>query len=491
MTLIKRFLADRSGNFAMMTAILIIPLILAGGMAVDYTRLSSARSHLQSMTDATALDLAISKEQSSEKLHAMALNMIGGNWNPNSIENVQILNLKVTSDDIDLELGGDIPATFMAIAGYERLPVRTSALAERATQGNAEIALILDNTWSMSEADARGLTKINALKSAATQLINEVLKSGDGLTRIGIVPYADYVNVGMQYRNAAWLDVGADYSVPAPPRVCEWKNVSTTTCDKPKPKKTCTREVDGVVETYQCSDGCEPGHSHTTVEYKKVCSGGGKAKNYKWFGCVGSRKISNYRLNDENPSIKYPGYVETSQHCLNPIVTLTSDKAKLLQAVQNLIINRGTSYRPNTYIPAGMVWGLNVLSHTAPLEEGGAYDPQNVKPHKAAVLMTDGENTLRYRSSDGRHISLSGGAAARNSQIAQVNSDTLAICNYMKAQKIEVFTVAFMVDEGAGKTMLQSCATDPAHYYDAADGDALVAAFSGIAEALRVVRLAR
>ena len=488
--MMHKFLSDRSGNFAVIVGILCVPLMLAVGLAVDYTRYSSAHRHLQEVTDAAALAMAISREQDATKLRKIGLDSIAANVKPNTIENVQIETLTATADDVDLKLRGDIPVTFMALAGYDRLTSRTSALAERATQGNAEIALILDNTWSMSEADARGLTKITALKSAATQLINELLKSGDGLTRIGIVPYADYVNVGMQYRNAAWLDVGADYSVPPPPRVCEWKNVSTTTCDKPKPKKTCTREVDGVVETYQCSDGCEPGHSHTTVEYKEVCSGGGNATNYKWFGCVGSRRGGDYRLNDENPSIKYPGFVETSQHCLNPLVTLTSDKAKLLLAINSLIINRG-SYRPNTYIPAGMVWGLNVLSHTAPLEEGGAYDPQNVKPHKAAVLMTDGENTLRYRSSDGRHITLSGGAATRDSQIAQVNSDTLAICDYMKAQNIEVFTVAFMVDEGAGKTMLQSCATDPAHYYDAADGNALVAAFSGIAEALRIVRLAR
>lgn len=488
--MLHKFLSDRSGNFAMITGIVSVTLMLAVGLSVDYTRHLTAHRHLQEVTDAAALAMAASKEQDATKLRQIGLDSIAANINPKKIQNVQIEALTTTADDVDLRLRGETPVTFMVLGGYDLMISRTSALAERATQGNAEVALILDNTWSMSEADARGLTKITALKSAATQLINELLKSGDGLTRIGIVPYADYVNVGMQYRNAAWLDVGADYSVPPPPRVCEWKNVSTTTCDKPKPKKTCTREVDGVVETYQCSGGCEAGHSHTTVEYKEVCSGGGKAKNYKWFGCVGSRRGGDYRLNDENPSIKYPGFVETSQHCLNPLVTLTSDKTKLLLAIQNLIINRG-SYRPNTYIPVGMVWGLNVLSHTAPLEEGGAYDPNNVKPHKAAVLMTDGENTLRYRSSDGRHIALSGGAATRDSQIAQVNSDTLAICDTMKAQNIEVFTVAFMVDEGAGKTMLQSCATDPAHYYDAADGDALVAAFSGIADALRVVRLAR
>ncbi|CAG1008445.1 hypothetical protein RHIZO_03499 [Rhizobiaceae bacterium] len=488
--MLYKFLLDRSGNFAAISAILCVPLLLAAGLAVDFSRYSAANRHLQEVSDAAALAMAISKEQNTEKLRKIGLDYIAANADPDKVQNVQIETLSTTADDVDLTLRGDTPAMFMSLAGYDLLTSRTSALAQRATQGNVEIALVLDNTWSMSAADANGITRIAALKSAATQLINEVLQSGDGLTRIGIVPYADYVNVGMQYRNASWLDVGGDYSVPPPPRVCKWKNVTTTVCNKPLPVKTCTREVDGVIETYQCSGGCAPGHSRTVVEYKEVCTGGGKATNYKWFGCVGSRKGSDYRLHDQSPSVKYPGYLETSQRCLNPIVTLTPDKAKLLLAVNSLIINIG-SYRPNTYIPAGMVWGLNVLSDTAPLDEGGAYDPQNIKPRKVAVLMTDGENTLRYRSSDGRHITLSGAGAARNNQIAQVNADTLSICDTMKAQNIEVFTVAFMVDEGAGKTMLQSCATDPAHYYDAADGDALVAAFSGIAASLRVVRLAR
>jgi hypothetical protein len=39
--------------------------------------------------------------------------------------------------------------------------------------------------------------------------------------------------------------------------------------------------------------------------------------------------------------------------------------------------------------------------------------------------------------------------------------------------------------------MLQGCATDAEHYYDASDPEALLAAFSGIAQSLSQVRLAR
>ena len=62
----------------------------------------------------------------------------------------------------------------------------------------------------------------------------------------------------------------------------------------------------------------------------------------------------------------------------------------------------------------------------------------------------------------------------------------------MKAAGIELFTIAFMVDDRSRQDMLQGCATDPAtHYFDASDSDKLLAAFYGIGQSLRVVRLAR
>jgi Flp pilus assembly protein TadG len=48
--------ADRGGNFAMMTAALITPLLIVAGVAVDYSYAASQRTHLQEIADATALE---------------------------------------------------------------------------------------------------------------------------------------------------------------------------------------------------------------------------------------------------------------------------------------------------------------------------------------------------------------------------------------------------------------------------------------------------
>lgn len=491
MSLFKKFVSARAGNFGMLAALLSVPLVLSVGVAIDYSRYSASAWHLQELADGTALAMAGSKEKSEGKLLDLAQGFIHANADSSRIENVNISNLQITKDDIDLELHGDIPATFMAIVGYDRLPSRRAALAERAVNGNVEVALILDNTWSMSAQDHKGMSRIATLKTAATGLVNELMSGDTNAVRIGLVPYADYVNVGTQYRNEPWLDVGADYTTTPAPRTCEWKTVTSTVCDKPLPKTTCTRIVDGIEESYSCSAGCQPGYSREVEEYKEVCSGGGKGTAYKWFGCVGSRMGSDYRLHDRDAGITYPGYLETSHKCLTPIVALTSQKSTLLQAIDDMIINRGTGYRPNTYIPAGLIWGLNVLSPNAPLTSADPYDPRNQKPRKVAVLMTDGENTLRYNSANGRHATLSGGTTNQKKQLAQTNNDTVAICDYMKSQNIEIFTIAFMVDNPEARSMLQDCATNSEHYFDASESEMLLAAFSSIGSSLRVVRLVR
>ena len=465
-----------------------MPLIFAAGLAVDYSRYSASSKHLQELTDAAALAMAASKEQNPEKLTKIGLDAVEANRDPQRVENVQLVGLKVSADDVDLELSGDIPSTFMSVAGYDRLPSKTSALAQRAVTGTVEIALILDNTWSMSESDDSGVSKIDTLKQAASALVKELMQVDDGSVRIGLVPYADYVNVGTGYRNASWLDVADDYVTTPQPRTCEWKDVTSTVCDQYSAWSMCTRTVDGVVEEYKCRE-CVA--SHPVTEYKEVCSGGGSGTAYLWFGCVGSRTTGTARLDDESGSVRYPGFLDTRIKCPTPIQPLTAKKKALLAAIDEMVINRGTYYKPLTYIPAGLVWGLNVLSPRAPFDEGEAYDARNAKPRKVAILMTDGDNTLRFVSSNGKHNALSGNATNQQKQIDQTNADTSQICANMKARNIEIFSVAFMVDNEVAKGILEDCATDAAHYYDATDSDALQAAFSGIGASLRVVRLAR
>ncbi|MHA6686561.1 pilus assembly protein [Mesorhizobium sp. A556] len=502
--MLKRFLVDRSGNYVMLLAVMTLPLLLAIGFSVDYVRYVAAKQHLQDLADAASLAVAASPERDDTKLRVLAGEMVVGNTSINRIENVTVASLDIKDDKVDLGLGGNIPTYFMGLANIHRLDVQASALAVRAVTGSVEVALVLDNTWSMSEEDTSGKTKIAALKDAAKSLADKLM-TGDGAknVRMGLVPYADYVNVGTQYRSASWLSVSADSVGPTPPpRTCEMKKVVSKPCTGNAPSKTCTRYVDGVPEKYECGKQCISWGPEKT-EIKEQCSGGGTATVKKWWGCVVSRKTGEARLNDGSPSVPYPGYIETKQTCLNPIVPLTNNVSSLDAAITGMIINIG-NYKPYTYIPAGLIWGLNILSPLEPFSQAMAYDPDNKNPRKAVVLMTDGENFMNFRKSDGRHTAVAypeyesgfdpknkAHADARAAQMKATNDDTLAICNHIKAQNIEVYTVAFMVEMDFSKRLLQDCATDAEHYFDASDSAKLLASFEQIAKSLTQVRLAR
>ena len=203
----KRFLTDRSGNFAMMMVIMTLPLLVAIGFGVDYARYVSAKQHLQEITDAASLAVAASTERDDAKLRALAADMISVNTSRNRIQNVAVSALDINDDEVDLKLDGNVPTFFMGLVNINRLDVATSALAIRAVTGSVEVALVLDNTESMNYDN-----KITTLKSAATNLVSQLHKNEGGNVRIALVPYAEQINVGLKNRGASWLSVPADYT---------------------------------------------------------------------------------------------------------------------------------------------------------------------------------------------------------------------------------------------------------------------------------------
>jgi hypothetical protein len=146
-----------------------------------------------------------------------------------------------------------------------------------------------------------------------------------------------------------------------------------------------------------------------------------------------------------------------------------------------------------TYIPAGMAWGLNALSPAKPLTEAAPFDPtgDNMKPRKAIVLMTDGENTkyLQPKSTPaGLHNGNSATAPAKSSQ---TNDFTLELCANAKKAGIEVYTISFQVTNATAKDLMKKCATNDEHNFDASNAAKLNEAFAAIADSLKNIFIAR
>lgn len=489
-----RFWRSKAGNFATMMAVALIPLLLSAGMAVDYSRYMSAKGHLQSLADAAALSAAAAGLKDEPSILEQADAYIQGNYKPDTIASVSIEKVNLKGDTYEVDLDGNLKTTFLGIANIFSLDVKASALAVRGFTGSIEVALVLDNTTSMAEKDARGVARIDALKSAAGRLVSTLHEDKKASVRIAVVPYANYVNVGTWNRNASWVAVGDDYSVISPPPDdCGVpKTVTRNKCVAWGAGKTCSRVRDGIVEYYTCRDCTKT--VRETVTRTQSCKP--RVDRYQWFGCVGTRVLGDLRLSDASPSVPYPGFLEKKQLCPVPLTPLTADEGPVQSAIGQMQAGIKNQVL-DTYIPAGLVWGLNVLSPTRPFEEGKPYDPDNKDPRKVLVLMTDGENTMRYTMPEGKHEEMTRTGQSGNKivyspgQAKKVRADTLALCDNIKARGTEVFSVAFSVDSADSKALLQACASDKDHYFDAGDSAALAAAFSEIAENLKMVRLAR
>ena len=481
---LDRLARNRAGNVAMIFALALPVLVMMVGFGIDLNRAMSAKATSQDAADAAVLAAAASRERTSEGLTRVADAYLSQNIDLRYLnDDVGTSVERPTDTQVRVTLRGSVDTLFMGIIGVPTMPVVVSATAVRGAAEQVELALVLDNTWSMSEADATGLRKIDALKSSARLLVNELMQNPEGNVRIGVVPYADYVNVGVSNRGRSWVSVPADYTTTSP-RTCTTRTTRRQ-CTRGAPR-TCTRVVDGVRESYDCTPStC----TDVAVAPYESCSGGGTTR-YRWFGCVGSRTEGVMRLTDTHPEKPYPGFLSTSQNCLNPITPLTNQKTTVLGSIQGLVVNIG-GYRPLTHIPSGLIWGVNVLSAPEPMSEGAPYHPSNRDPRKILVLMTDGANTLRFNAANGRHDVFSTNGATAQTQLAATNSDTARICEYAKSLKIEVYTVALAVDSNAARDLLQDCATSPEHYFDARDTAALTESFAAIAASVNRVRLIR
>ena len=455
--MLRRFWSEESGSFATTFAVALAPMMIAAGMTVDYTRQSGGKVRLQDVTDSAALAGVRSGLTDTAALATLVRNTMDSQITSADGITLGTVNVALSEDGtVTVDSSGTTKTWMLGMIGKSSLAISAHATAVTGANSNLEMALVLDTTGSMAASD-----KLTTLKSSATSLVNTLSGGGKNPVKIALVPFAQYVNVGVSNRGASWLTRSDDYS-------------TTTTTDV---AAACTTKKDVISQSCALQDATSVNDGVTTYYKKNVCNTTyGPAyqvctpattktttTNYKWTGCVGSRNQP-YNLTDDTPSKPYPALY--NQSCATSLIPLTNDFTKLKTAISGLTASG------ETYAPAGLVWGLNTLSPDAPFTEAAAYDPDRQKPRKTIVFMTDGVNTK----------SMPNATSTTHTGSSRTDADTAtkALCKTIKDRGIEIFTVALLVDDAAAKTMLQDCATDASHYFDASAVGDLTKAFQQI-----------
>lgn len=472
----KRYLKDTSGNFAMIMAVSSLVLLSGVGAAVDYTSMTRQSSLMQDYADAAVLAAVIARKKTQGEMQGIAEKTVN-DTNVGDITVTTALTLK--DDSVRVETTSTYKPLFMQFIGKSSYTIQRVAEAPLATSDPLNIALVLDTTGSMAG------TRIASMQKSAKRLVKNMKDMENDKIKISVVPFANYVNVGVANGGKPWMAVEADETIPG-----------TETCSMKKPlisKSGCTTETvhynnppykttnDGVTTTHPGSSGSYESETCTNYEYgpeEEVCKTSADT-TIVWHGCVASREAPFHHRKKFNAR-PFPGIKDIT--CSEPLLPLTNKYSTVNSKIDTLTASG------ETYIPAGLAWGWRTLSVNRPFTEA---KPLNADTVSTLILMTDGANTksLDLASTvDGtvtsvRHNNTDGDAA---------DALSAKLCKKIKNDDIQVYTVAYKFEgPSAAKTkkMLKKCATSNQHFFNAKNAAELDEAFDEIAANLYKIRL--
>jgi Flp pilus assembly protein TadG len=509
--LVRRF--DNRGNVAIVVALSMAPMCVAGLGAVDLARATNAKAELQDALDSAALAAARTASANDAELKAAGDRFLAQNLSLDS-------DITLKSSDFKAGANGNVIASATLnlrpyIAGILNNGVMAIAAESEVVRASVkvEIALVLDTTGSMNDG-----TKLADMKKAAkefvTKMENASKKSAESdPVKISLVPFSSTVRLNpTSYRNSTWIDQNG---------VSPINN-----------------------EIFTTSSGTQQGNRFTLLSTLGV----------GWEGCVEMRKAP-YDVQDDapntgtpatlytpffavdEPDVKTDGYNNDYQNDYLPDGTNSTNwrvrqgsvtkyggtKKKTLNSsfgpnrgcALSMMRRLSTDFQAirddiealhaegNTNIPIGMSWGWNTLSPAGPFGDGVAYNTP--KHQKIVVLMTDGENTIADRDTpndgtyagtgyiwQGRLIKEDGqpllNGASGSDRTTALDYRLSLLCKNMKAKNIEIYTIRV---EAGSSSLLQACATSRDNFYNVTNSTTLTSVFESIAGQIAALHLSR
>jgi Flp pilus assembly protein TadG len=446
----KQFTRAEEGSVATIVGLGFLVLVGCIGVAVDIGRGQLVQTKLSSSLDAAGLAAASTVNTTNlvEDTHKY-LNVNFRDYMGSKITDVQI-STNDSNTIINISASATLPTTFMRIFGHETMNVSASSEITRAVSG-LELVLVLDNTGSMAG------TRLSQLKTAAKDLVNILF--GDNLDNdklwIGLVPFAQAVNIGPS--RTSWIDVADKNAKNWGPAGSTW---------------------------WGCVDARLNGHDVTDEP-----PGTQKFKAYYWPDDSNNDWIQN---NGKYKTLSIN--LGPNKNCSQEVLPMTNDKEAIKDAIDNM------TAVGNTHINLGAVWGWRMLSPKWRGLWGGDMDANGlpldyntVRMNKAAIIMTDGENTMSTSVRTAYWYPSDGRLGTTNTSTAKKRLDDRLsqVCTSMKDNNIIVYTIAFGNPGSTVKNLMRNCATHPDYYFDSPSGDELQAAFRAIGDSLSNLRVSK
>lgn len=463
----EAFRADERGHVAVIFGLVASVLLGTSGLAVDYSRWLDAHNHMQEALDSAVLaagrsyqvsgDVAAAQEAGVKYFASMASTRVDKGMPPPTFTFTNNNSIVVGTSS------ATISTSLLGLIGIQELTVENTAKATLdVARSDMEISLIMSVGFAMNFATVNlgwGYldisTKLYDIQQAATDLVNIVMTDDQSgaTTRIAVVPYSSYVNVGNYVSKVTGLPTSQNVVFNYYPVSCVTERTGANALTDADP--TINGQRVGVFWPW-----------NTLVAPSSVFSG--------------------------NWSIWAP----SANNCWFPmtqVLPLTADKVTVLNAIADLdlltlSVNTG-GFNVNLSFAQlglnagqlGVAWGYYALSpNWASVWGDKTGAPYNGATKKVAVIMGDGN----YDTYQG-WISL---------DQAGIRNRANQICTNMKQDGIEIFVVAAEASFNNWQwnppsSDLINCATDANHYFLATETDKLKTAFREIGLRLRPVHL--
>lgn len=426
------FAQDTAGDVAVIFGLMTMAMFILIGAAVDLGRWLNARDQT-----IAAIDLAVLAA-------GRALQTNGGN-RTDAVNTAKIYyqqavsnRLVVKNDTVSFAVvddGSAVQATgnaeintpFMRLAGINQLPLLKLTGSEHPksvlgiggnAQLNLEISMMLDVSGSMGSG-----SKLDDMKAAAADLVDIVVWQDQSkyTSKVAIVPFSGDVRPP-----AAMLPIVTPPVSTTWPLMRRFNNRDYT-------KTACVAERNG---TNKFTDAMAEAGAYVTPAYSRT------------------------------------GACSTPQS--GTVLPLTNDKPALFDKINQLTLGGATGGHIGTawaYYMLSPKWSSVLTGVSLP----AAYNAP--KTQKIAILMTDGEYNSTYSNTG-----LPSGDGAGNGNGSSSIGQAISICNQMKQQDIDVYTIGF--DLGGNSTAintLKNCSSDNSKFYTAENGEQLKAVFRDIA----------
>jgi len=219
-TKVAELFRNKEGNFAIMAALAIPVLFMAGSLAIDTTNAMSMKTRLQNAVDSAALATSTRLAQEDD-LSLEDAKVFAGTFLQGQIEEdmpaftdmsvTPTINITATENNgntvwrVAVSVNGSQALTPMArLMGRETLNVGVSGTSESASgtiQGAFSMALVLDRSGSM-DWKLDGERKIDVLKTAVGGLLDqfETADPDHKYVRIGAASYSTYLTGSQDLR---------------------------------------------------------------------------------------------------------------------------------------------------------------------------------------------------------------------------------------------------------------------------------------------------